>query len=262
MDGEAFASDGHVDDSTLVELLKRRAVFGVLDGDACTKTELADELDVSKATAHRIIASFTEKGLITQPDGEYELTPYGHRIGTHVAAFHDGVARTTRLEPLFELLADAGVAFDPDAFAGATMTRAEPGDPYRPVRRFVDLVAETTTLRGLDTTSIAPVYVERIHEAIAAGMETTAVYETGVVERLAESYPDLATDAFEQDNLTIFVVDELPFGLTLFDDRVGVGGYDDELGTLAFYADTDEVDALEWGEELFERYRDEAVEVV
>jgi|GEM_PF-6626660 len=46
-----------------------------------------------------------------------------------------------------------------------------------------------------------------------------------------------------------------PFGLAIFDDRVGVGGDDDETGLLRAFIDTDEPSVRAWALDQYERYR-------
>jgi hypothetical protein len=46
-----------------------------------------------------------------------------------------------------------------------------------------------------------------------------------------------------------------PYGLAIFDDRVGIGGYDEETGLLQVFADTESPIAREWAERVFASVR-------
>ncbi|KTG21460.1 hypothetical protein AUR66_17180 [Haloferax profundi] len=89
-------------------------------------------------------------------------------------------------------------------------------------------------------------------------METDIVYLSAVVEEMLDSYPDAIADAVERGQLTLSTHDNLPFGLAIFDDRVGLGGYD-ETGMLSAFVDTDAPKARDWANDLYRQYRDEAV---
>lgn len=249
-------------DDVLVELIRRHEVFEALADDALEKPELASVLDISPATAHRILTSFREKGYIRRTGRGYELTPLGARLREVTERFRSETDQTYRLEALYETVIEADIDVDVEYFDGATVTVAKSGDPYRPINRFAHLLAETETLRGFDTTSVSPSYVEDIHERIVDGMPIEIVFETAVIDRLSTEYADLADVAFERENLTLFAHDEIPFGLALFDDRVGIGVYDSELGILSVFIDTDNEDAYAWGERLFDQYRAAADRVV
>lgn len=241
----------------LVEVVRRTAAFDAFESGPLDNRGLVEALSVSRPTAHRIISSFEDRRFVRRADGGYELTPLGRIVGDAVGAFREEVAVALSLQPFLDEL-ESLAGFDHGLFSTASITTVEPGDPYGPLARFLRLFEASSTVRGLDTTSIAPGNVERIHEEIAAGTEIDVVFEPEVVERLLEEYPELAADAFERDNVAISVHDDIPFGLALFDDRVGVSAYDSTTGTLLVFIDTDDHDAVAWGERVFERYKEAA----
>ncbi|QIB76470.1 hypothetical protein G3I44_11015 [Halogeometricum borinquense] len=62
-------------------------------------------------------------------------------------------------------------------------------------------------------------------------------------------------DSFERGHLQLRTREALPYGLAIFDERVGVGGYDDETGALRVFVDTDTDGARRWAEGVYEMYR-------
>lgn len=245
-------------DGLSFDAVRRHASLAALADAPRTKRDLASAVGVSGTTAQRTLASFKDGGLVEHTPEGHVLTGHGRTVLNAVRRYHADVAAAVRLEPLTDSIDVHDVEFDLEAFADASLTVAEPGDPYGPLRRFADLLETTESLRGFDTTSVAPTYVEEVHEKILGGTPVEIVYDPAVVESIASDYADLAAEAFEQDSLSIWVHDEVPFGLALFDDRVGVGGYDDETGLLEVFVDSDDPAAIEWGEALFECHRDEA----
>lgn len=244
-----------MDTDALVTVVRRAPALAALADGPMDRGDLQEHLDVSRPTVHRLTRALDDEGLLERVDGEYVLTPLGEVVADRVAAFERDVTAARRIGGLLGVVREAPVEFDVRPFADATVTHAEPGNPYAPVSRFIDLVVETETLRGMDPASINPLHVDDLHRAIVAGMETDAIFQPDVVTELLENNPDRAQAAFESGNLTLRTLDDIPFGLTLCDDRVGVGVYEQEMGMLELYVDTDAPGAREWAEAVFEEYR-------
>lgn len=252
-------STQRMDTEGLVELVRRAPVLAALqEAGAMDRRELERHLDVSKSTVHRLTRSLRERGLVEREAGAFVLTPLGTVCATEVTAFATTIESATALAPVVATADAHDVAFDVGAFADATVTTAAPGNPYRPVERFMTLVDGTDELRGLDPATINPLHVDALYERIVNGMVTEVVFPPAVVEELLETNPDRAERAIESGNLTMLINDDLPFGLTLCDERVGVGIYDDDTGLLRTYADTDAPAAREWAEEVYASYRADA----
>ncbi len=77
----------------------------------------------------------------------------------------------------------------------ATITTQAVGDPCRPLRRFVSLLQDSGTLRGFDTTSIAPMYAHEIRASIFDGMQTEIVYLPTVVDQILSDHSEEIDDA-------------------------------------------------------------------
>lgn len=74
-----------------------------------------------------------------------------------------------------------------------------------------------------------------------------------------ENYPERCVEVCASGNLTIRLRDALPFGLALFDDRVGVAVRDAETGALRSFVDTDSPAAREWAEAVYGRYEADSI---
>jgi predicted transcriptional regulator len=251
-----------MDTERLIDLIRRGPVLEALrEAGAMDRRELEQHLDVSKSTVHRFTRALRENGLIERSGSEFVLTPLGEESAAEVAAFSTAIETVWKLAPVLRATSAHGIDFDVAAFTDATVTTAAPGNPYRPVNRFMTLVNETDTLRGLDPASINPLHLDDIYERIVEGMTTDAVFPPAVVAELLTANPERAERAFESGYLTLRVHDDLPFGLTICDERVGVGIYDDDTGLLRTYADTAAPAAHEWAESVYTTYRDEATEL-
>ncbi|WP_254536017.1 helix-turn-helix transcriptional regulator [Halomarina litorea] len=242
---------------TLIQLVRRSPLLSALREGPLDRRDIEARLDVSKPTVHRATKALTERGFVERDGSVFRLTRSGRVVAEAAEDFRRTATAADRLAPLLHAIDDADPTFDVavEPFADARVTCSEPGHPYRPLNRFMTLVRETDRLRGFDTTTVAPGNVATIHERIVDGMVTEILYPPGVVEDVLGNDPERAREAVESGNLTLGLHESLPCGLALFDDRVGLGGYDAGTGTLSVFVDTDDPEAYAWGERTFERYR-------
>ncbi|KAB1190607.1 hypothetical protein GJR96_16770 [Haloferax sp. MBLA0076] len=252
-----MGTGGSEDNNLPIAALKRAdALAALLDGPL-ERSDLMETLDVSRTTIHRIVRGLESKELLVQDGVEFKLSPFGETVAREVTAYRRRITAAQRLQPFFETLTDRSVELEAGLFDGATMTESKPTNPYAPVARFMELLRDSRSLHGFDTTTVAPIYVEEIRDEILGGMETDVVYLSAVVEEMVETYPDAIANAVDAGQLTLSTHDDLPFGLAIFEDRVGLGGYD-ETGLLSVFVDTDSSEARDWAMETYQRYRDEA----
>ncbi len=245
----------------LIRILRHRHVFAELQDGALERRQLEDRLSVSRATSHRYVRTLEELGLIAKTDGLYVLTDLGTDIAATVATFETEVGTRLRLAPMVELMRDVMPSVDIAAFEDATITSVEHGDPFAPLTRFVSLVQETETLRGINTCRIAPTYMDEFQERILDGMQTELIDLPRILADIMERYPEKCVQVCVSENLILWVHedrDALPFGLVLFDDRVGIGLFDTTKGTLEAFIDTDNRAGIEWATAVYTRYQSES----
>lgn len=242
----------------LIRTVRRSPLLVALSEGPLDRRDIEVRLGVSKPTVHRATRALMELGYVERDDGVFRLTRSGRVVAEAVVTFRRTATAAERLAPFLRTVdgdADPEFRVAVEAFADAVVTRSEPGHPYRPLNRFMELLDATDRLRGFDTTTVAPGNVDVIQERIVGGMDTEILYPPSVVEGILENDPDAAREAVESGNLVLWLAESLPCGLALFDDRVGLGGYDAGTGTLSVFVDTDDPEAYAWGERTFERYR-------
>lgn len=247
-----------VDPDLLLEPLKRvRAFQRLLEGPA-TRAELQEELDVSRATLHRVATFLREEDLAAESDDGLALTTVGREVATAAVRYADRVGTASQLAPLLnEIDLDALPApLDPKRLADAEVVRPKPGQPGRPAQRVVDAVEGADRVRGLAPV-VLPIYVEAFYREILDGTETELVLAPDVIDGLDETYTDRFREALETGRLDVHVVDELPFGLYITPRMVGVVGYDeDDVVQVVVESRSDAV--REWAEEVYDAYRSAA----
>lgn len=241
-----------------IEVVKRAPMIAALRESALDRRALEERLGISKSTVHRNTTSLADLGLIVRSDGEYKLTEFGEAVAEVVATFEAGIQTTVRLAPLFEVISDIRPRCPIEAFSDATVTTSDSGDPFGPLARFVSLVQETETLRMFDSYAVAPTYMDEIHGRVLDGLTTEVIERPDIALDIMENYPRKCVELCASEFLTMRLHDALPFGLVVFDSRIGIGIRDQVSGTPRAFIDTDTPEARAWGEELFESYWSEA----
>jgi len=249
------AADERVDTDLLGDIVRHGPVLEALREQPLDRREIEDCLDISRATSHRFTKWLDEQGFVEKVDGRFHLTGHGEAVADEVLRFEANVRTAHRLAPLLDVICEDHQEFVVEPFVDATVTVAEPDDPYRPVERFVALVGDSDTFRGFNTTHMAPLVLGEFHQRVFDGTDTEIIYLPNIVEKLFETYPTQATEAVERGHLTLRTRDDLPYGLAIFDDCVGIGGYDERTGLMQVFVDTDSPIAREWAERVYASVR-------
>ncbi len=254
--GERLAdADDRVDTDLLGDVVRHGPVLEALLEGPLDHREIEDRLDVSRATSHRFTQWLDDQGLVEKRDGRFELTGRGEVIAEEVLRFEANVRTAHRLAPLLDAVCEDHREFVVEPFVDATVTVAAPDDPYRPVQRFTELVRDSESFRGFNTTHMAPLALGEFHRQVFEGTDTEIVYLPSIVKKLFETYPERAREAVDRGHLTLRTRDDLPYGLAIFDDRVGIGGYDEGTGLMRVFVDTGNPIAREWAERVYASVR-------
>ncbi|MFD1512635.1 helix-turn-helix transcriptional regulator [Halomarina rubra] len=250
--GERLSTDD------LVEVVRHGPILEalVLDGPLDHR-DIEARLDVSRATSHRFTRWLDEEGYLRRVAGGFELTGPGQVVAEEVLRLEYNVSAAHRLAPLLEHVCADHQEFVVEPFAEATVTVADPGDPFRPMRRILDLVADSTTLRGFNATAMVPPGVPEFYDRLFdANAELVGLPAS--IDTLAAAYPDRIDDLRDSGRLALYARDALPYGLLVLDDCVGIGGYDEDTGTLRVFVDSEDRTAREWAERAFEAYKSDS----
>lgn len=247
------------DPDGFLELVRRAPMLEALRDHPLDRQDLEERLDISRATSHRFTRWLGDRGLIERIDGEFHLTELGQAVTATVTSFKSDVTTAFQLAPVLETLDDTRPPLPLEAFSDAVVTTPASGDPHGPMTRYASLVQKTTTLRGINTWAIAPTYMDEIQERILDGMETDLIDPRPVVEDVMENYPERCVEVCVSGHLTIRLHESLPFGLVLFDDRIGIAVRDPETNSLSAFIDTDSPVAREWAESVYETYKEESI---
>ena len=242
----------------LLDVVRHGPVLEALFSEPMDRREIEAQLDVSRATSHRFTRWLGEHGLAEKREGRFHLTGKGLSFAEGVLRFERNVETADRLAPLLDLICEDHMELVVEPFADATVTTADATDPYAPLRRFQELLGDSDTLRGFNTTHMVPLTATDGGEDALAGVDAELIYLPEVVETLFDHAPERAREAVEAGHLTLRTRDALPYGLAIFDDRVGIGGYDENTGAMAVFVDTDAAYAREWAERTYAAFLEDS----
>ena len=249
------AAGNRINTDLLGDIVRHGPVLEVLLEEPLDRREIEACLDISRATSHRYTQWLDEQGFVEKVDGRFQLTWRGTVIAEEVLRFEANVRTAHRMTPLLEAVCEDHRDFVLEPFVDARITVAEPDDPYKPIERFIALVSKSDTFRGFNTTHMAPLILGDFHQQVFGETDTEIIYLPHIVERLLKTYPERAQEAIDRGHLALRMRDELPYGLALFDERVGIGGYDETTGLMQVFVDTDAPIAVEWAERVYTSVR-------
>jgi len=249
------AADERVETDYLGDIVRHGPVLEALLERPLDRGEIEDRREVSRATSHRFTRWLDSQGFVEKVDSRFRLTGRGEAVAEEVLRFEANIRTAHRLTPLLNVICEEHQEFVIEPFIDATVTVATPDDPYRPVERFVSLVRASETLKGFNTTHMAPLVLGMFHQQVFEETDTEIIYLPHIAEKLFETYPERAGDAIDSGHLTLHTRDTLPYGLAIFDDSVGIGGYDGETGLMEVFVDTADPVAREWAMRVFQSVR-------
>lgn len=253
--------DETTDPDGLVDLVRRAPILATLQQESMEPREVERRLGISKSTRHRHVTWLEDRDLLIRENGEYTLTAFGRAVADVLATFTADMHTAVRLAPIYHAVAGTDPPCPIDVLADATVTTSDRGDPFAPLARFLSLVGTTESLRMADSYAIAPTYIDEIHGRVLDGLRTDVIERPEVAEDIMANYPRKCVQLCASEYLTMKIHDDLPFGLVILDDRIGIGVRDPETGVPRAFVDTDADAAREWAEALFESYSREGTEL-
>lgn len=238
---------------------ERRQLLVRLREDAGPPADLASDLPLSRRSVQRHLGQFVDRGWAVKESGQYRLTVTGELVVEEHTRYLDTLERIEAFSDFFAHLPDRDHAPEPRWLDDATLATATADNPQAPVHCYLDRIQtfETDHIR-----MVSPVLSRLFHEAHADlaldGVHTELVLSAATIERARELNPTEFTIVTSVDVLDLYrYPSPIEFGLTLGDDRIIIGAYDDD-GQLRACVVSGNPELVGWGEERFERYRDGA----
>lgn len=222
-----------------------------------SRSELWEMTGVSESTIRRTLSEFEDRDWVMRDGYQYDVTQLGAFVASAMAELIDRLETERKLRDVWRLLPDEDTGFTIDMCADATVTVANPENPSGPIRRFCSLISGTDQLHftGFDVAMLDACKNE-LCDRIMEGMETELINPPRVAKYIRSNCPEQFSAALKTGNLDLRLHDELPrFGVSIFDDRIAITGYDQEGVTVRVLVDTDDPDARDWAESTFRTHR-------
>jgi len=87
-------------------------------------------------------------------------------------------------------------------------------------------------------------------------MRTEIIDPPRAARHILSTYPEHCSEPLESENLAVRVHDDVPpYGIALFDQRIGISGHNPDSGTVRALIDTDAPETREWAESTYDTYR-------
>lgn len=224
-----------------------------------SRADLLVMTGVSQSTMGRTLREFDARHWIRREGAHYEATQPGVFVASVVDDLIEDLETELLVRDVWRWLPGESSGFTVEMCADAVVTIPDVENPYRPVNRFRSLLEETERFRfaGFDVALLDPCRDE-LCKRIVDGMDAEIIDPPGVVQHIRSTCPEQFEETLASGNLTLHLHHDLPsYGVGLLADRVVVSGYDPNCGTVQVLLDTDEPDAREWAESVFETYRRE-----
>jgi predicted transcriptional regulator len=249
---------GHVE--FLAASPNRKALLELLGEEPRRPSTLTDAGSFSRSTVHRNLDAFVDRGWVRKDGQRYTLTAVGARILDRYESLLDAVEAVHENRPLYDHLGDASATLPFSAVDDGSVVTASRGDPHAPVSHYADALAtvESTTFYGV-TPIVSQLFNDASRGFVESDTEIELVLDESTFRTSREKYPDAFATAQDAENLSLYVTDTVSFGLSIFDDRVFVGAYDD--GRLRALLDGTSETLHEWALDRFAAIQDAAVEV-
>ncbi|MFC4447619.1 helix-turn-helix transcriptional regulator [Halorussus aquaticus] len=221
------------------------------------KPTLAREMGVSKSTVYNWATELIEYDVVRRTDEGYELTPLGEQLARLLCYTSRVSARLYDAKPLLRSLPSE---HHPPSRALVDADIVDMTDnPYAPLETLFDWVRAADRVRGFPTIVSAEKLDVLARKLDSGEMTINVVVETADVELLKRCAPNAFSDIVEGGE--VYVTDrEIPVRLFVAEELsppVGVAVLTDD-GHLAVFARLPGDEAVEWGLDLYEQYRDEA----
>ncbi|QFU82697.1 helix-turn-helix transcriptional regulator [Natronorubrum aibiense] len=225
-----------------------------------SRAALQELTGASRSTIGRTLREFEARYWVRRDRSRYEATPLGAFVVSGLQDLLERIETERTLREGWQWLPAEVSDVIVEMGADAVVTVARADDPYRPVNRFVSLLSETERFRfvGADQALLEPCKDE-LRRRIVDGMTTEIIDPPAVARHILSTYPDHCAGPLESEYLAVLLHDDLPaYGLCLFDERIGLCGYNADNGTVQVFIDTDAPTAREWAESTYEARRRDA----
>lgn len=236
-----------------------------------TKAALGRLREVTGSTSQALIPkirSLEKQGLIESFNYEYRLTPQGRVVAVNVKGF---VRLVGGINQHHTFLADHDLSDLPEPFIAriGDLYNSEPKqdtttDMFYVYSHYLEILKDALYIHGISSVA-SPGLAQFIAEKVVTGIAVELVVNKEVIGLLTkEPYASNMQRLVEFPNFSVWVTDEkLRVGLTITDKYLSLGLFKKDTDLYDSSSDLFSSDtcAVEWGESLFQYYKERSVKL-
>jgi DNA-binding HxlR family transcriptional regulator len=257
LDEDLLESSTGIDDVAFLTRSPHRVLaLEALSNAPQDRDELRAVTEASSSTVRRLLREFEDRNWVDRTGHHYQATQLGAFVARAMSAVIDQIETERRFRDVWEHVPGEDDGFTIGMCTDATLTVAEPTDPYCTIDRFRSLLGATSELQfvGPQVALVEPC-LDELRDRLDDGLDLRVIDQPNRAESFLRSHPEYAAALLEQNDSPILIHDELPeYGISLFDERVAVCCCDGDTGTVRVVIDTEAPAAREWAESTYERY--------
>jgi predicted transcriptional regulator len=191
-------------------------------------------------------------------DGAYEGTAAGAILLRSCTDFLDVAEIVDSASGFLTLLSEIDTEFTVDTLTDATIVESTPRNPHAPLHHYTSRIDAhpVDSFRGISPV-ISPVLDDAHAFLLEDGTESELITDGAVLGISRQMGPNELGETIGSDVLTLYVAPEpIRFGLSILDDRVFVGAYDN--GQFAACFESDNPNLYAEIIDLFEAYKEKS----
>jgi predicted transcriptional regulator len=233
-------------------------------------SELRELIDLRSSTILHGMNELEKRKIVQKTGDRYSLTTTGKILTLNFADLVKSVIVTKRFEKLWEGHNIEGIPDDLMLRIGSLMNadliQSEPTDIYKPHMNYTQLLSRSNKFRGVSPLFHSDFKDEMI-EMVSRGVDTQLIVTESIMNKLYElaaQDPETFTNLTSQENFELWITDEnVRIGFTVTDQFISLGlAFEDGSYDYSMDLVSDDLDAIIWGERLFEYYREKSKKII
>jgi len=243
------------------QLLDRVPMLKAARDRQLDRSQLQDELDISRATAYRRTSTLVEDGLLDQQPAGYQTTGAGCAVIDAVEQFERSLAAIDRLEPLLAQLSAPELTRNIHLFADANLHVATPQNPNAPLEPWMEHFEEFDHSRSFVVAGCPRKVTEQGIKHAQNGVDFEAICTPLALQADQNASEEAFETIASADAPSLYTHSELPFTMGIIDDVVIIGGFDSDTSLPVASLTTENLEAREWATDLYRRFKRDAEEL-
>lgn len=241
----------------LANSANRVAVLEALAERSHSRDGLMAQVDVSRVTLARILDDLEERTWIERTGREYVLTPLGTLVIEEFTSLRETMAAEQRLREVVQWLPSDLLTFDLRCLCSAEfflLTETDMNALMWEIDKF-HRSGEHSRAFAIQVTPplVDTIWDVSVHKGTRLDWVVTPAFLDGI--RIESTARQRFRETLDQDNVTFFLYEEIPFSAGIVDGRVGITLSDDQ-GVVRGGLISENQRVHQWAVDLFETYRD------